>query len=69
MPDFLLLYDLLSVGWSVLGALVVSRFGLFNVVDLIPVIVCAAVHGLMFFITLGNGSIGHYIKPRLCLGD
>jgi hypothetical protein len=29
----------------------------------------AAVHGLVFLVSFGNGSIGHDIKPRLRLGD
>lgn len=47
----------------------VARFWLLYVVDLISVVVRAAVHGLVLFIPLGNGSICHNVEARLCLSN
>lgn len=69
LPDLVFFHDLLGVSWGILGALVVAGFGLLYIVDLISIVVRAAVHGLVLFIAFYNGSICHYVEACLGLGD
>ena len=52
LPDFLFLDDLFGVCGTVFGALVVSGLRLFYVVDLVAVVVGAAVHVLVLVLSL-----------------
>lgn len=47
----------------------VARFWLFDIVYLISVVVCAAVHSLVLFIAFCDGSIRHDVEACLCFGD
>lgn len=69
LPDLLLLDDLLGVRGPVLGALVVAGLRLLDVVDLVAVVVRAAVHVVVLLLALGDGSAREDVEAGLRLGD
>lgn len=69
LPDLLLLDDLFGVRWAVFGTLVVSGLRLLYVVDLVAVVVRAAVHVLVLVLALCDGPTREDVEASLGLGD
>lgn len=68
LPDLLLLDDLFGVCGAVFGALVVAGLRLLYVVDLVAVVVRAAVHVLVLVLALCDGPTREDVEASLGLG-